>query len=99
MSGYHADESELETSAVNTNPGSGRRLNDLPKKVNHKKWMGDIKDQGACGSCAAFAATSTLEGVIAKKTKKPNPQHISEQHIVDCTRDTEKTRELFGERN
>jgi len=97
VSGYHVDESELETSAVNTNTGSGRRLNDLPKKVNHKKWMGDIKDQGACGSCAAFAATTALEGTIAKKVTKDTPVHISEQHLVDCTVDTDKTRELFGE--
>jgi len=75
--------------------GSGRRLKDLPKEVNHKKYMTPVKDQGACGSCAAFAATATLEGTINKRAGNVDKEtftHISEQHLVDCTMDTEKTR-------
>jgi len=59
--------------------------------------MNPVKDQGSCGSCAAFAATTTLEGTMALRAQKRKPQHLSEQHLVDCTMDTEKTRELFGE--
>jgi len=62
--------------------------------------MTPVKDQGPCGSCAAFAATATLEGTINKRAgnkKQRTFTHISEQHLVDCTMDTEKTRELFGE--
>jgi len=58
--------------------------------------MGPVKSQGGCGSCGAFAATSVLEASIAKKMRnKDYSQRISEQHLVDCTMDTEKTRELF----
>lgn len=62
--------------------------------------MTPVKDQGACGSCAAFAATATLEGTINKRAGNVDKEtftHISEQHLVDCTMDTEKTRQLFGE--
>jgi len=46
--------------------------------------MSPIKNQGGCGSCWAFAATTTLEGTLAKKTNTA-PRHYSEQLIVDCT--------------
>lgn len=62
--------------------------------------MTPVKDQGACGSCAAFAATATLEGTINKRAGNEDEEtftHISEQHLVDCTMDTDKTRQLFGE--
>ena len=46
--------------------------------------MTPVKDQGNCGSCFAFAATSTLEGGLSAKTGNP-PVHLSEQEQVDCT--------------
>jgi len=58
--------------------------------------MGAVKNQGGCGSCAAFSATSVLEASIAKKKRDTNTKRISESHLVDCTMDTAKTRELFG---
>jgi len=50
--------------------------------------MGPVKDQGGCGSCWAFAATSALEGTIAKKFGV-EPFRISEQQGVDCTTNTD----------
>jgi len=90
------DESEIPDNSSEAS-GSGRSITDLPKTVNHKKYMGPVKDQGMCGSCAAFAANSTLEGAMAKKAGTKPIERISEQHLVDCTMDTEKTRELFGD--
>ena len=46
--------------------------------------MRPVKNQGNCGSCWAFAATTTLEGTLAKKTNSA-PVHMSEQQLVDCT--------------
>ena len=61
--------------------------------------MGAVKNQGGCGSCAAFSATSVLEASIAKKKRDTNTKRISESHLVDCTMDTKKTRELFGKQS
>ena len=58
--------------------------------------MGDVKDQGSCGSCWAFAATTALEGTIAIK-KNRDPVRLSEQQIVDCTLTTNPENEKqFG---
>lgn len=41
-----------------------------------------IKDQGSCGSCWAFAATTNIESVAA--IQKMEHPHLSEQELVDC---------------
>jgi len=44
-----------------------------------------VKDQGACGSCWAFAATGVLESAIRIEDKERNDV-FSEQDLVDCSR-------------
>jgi C1A family cysteine protease len=59
--------------------------------------MIDVKNQGGCGSCWAFAANSALEGTVSAKTGR-NPVRMSEQHLVDCTlRNNSHNMDLFGE--
>ena len=46
--------------------------------------VGDVKDQGSCGSCWAFSMTNSLESaMLGSQNKKLN---LSEQEIVSCDR-------------
>ena len=47
------------------------------------KYLGDVKDQGYCGSCWAFAATTVQEAMQAIQDDK-EPIRLSEQEGVDC---------------
>jgi len=45
--------------------------------------MTPVKNQGACGSCVAFATSSIVEGLASIKNSTPATR-LSEQHMVDC---------------
>jgi len=45
--------------------------------------VSSVKDQGQCGSCWAFAVIATTESYYLKQNKSYN---LSEQELVDCTR-------------
>jgi len=57
----------------------------LPDKVDWRtsnNVIGDIKDQGKCGSCWAFSANGVMESYISILTGiMPD---LSEQNLVDC---------------
>lgn len=69
-------------------PGSGGR--DLPasfdwRDVDGQDWMTSIKNQGNCGSCAAFASTGCLEAVIRIVRNEPDMAiDLSEQQVFSC---------------
>lgn len=51
--------------------------------VDWRSMMNPIRDQGACGSCWAFAAVGALEGQYAIKNGGTKVA-MSEQQMVDC---------------
>jgi len=61
------------------------KLTDLPISVDwrNSSIVTDVKDQGMCGSCWAFAATECIESAVAQATGQLLV--LSEQNMVDCT--------------
>jgi len=57
--------------------------------------MTEVKNQGGCGSCWAFAATSAIEGTIGVNNKEVSPR-FSEQQSVDCTYRSQANTDRFG---
>lgn len=48
-------------------------------------WVSDIKDQGNCGSCVAFATVATLESQAKIQVNKPSyPFDLSEADLFFC---------------
>jgi len=63
-----------------------------PNNANDIDWrqkgaVNPIKNQGQCGSCWAFGAIGTLEGMVAAVQGKALP-NLSEQQLVDCSGST-----------
>jgi cathepsin L len=57
----------------------------LTAPKGEKDWRekgNEIKDQGQCGSCWAFAATATLEYLASLRVGKKTD--LAEQELVDC---------------
>lgn len=54
-----------------------------------------VKNQGKCGSCWAFTATSAAETTLAIKANKA-PVRLSESQLIDCTTKTEDNEEKFS---
>ena len=46
-----------------------------------------VKNQGSCGSCWAFAATASHESYQIQHNNAPKTIDLSEQQLVDCSRD------------
>ena len=59
-------------------------INDLPDSVDWrtKGVVSNVRNQGGCGSCWAFATIATLESHVAIQTGKLLA--MSEQQLVDC---------------
>ncbi|KAK3431226.1 hypothetical protein EUGRSUZ_E02718 [Eucalyptus grandis] len=81
--GFRATSRSSNSSAATTFKYSTTQVPDSLNWVE-KGVVGSIKDQGECGSCWAFAATATVESMLAMKTGKL--VDLSEQQLIDCSK-------------
>ena len=47
-------------------------------------YVTSVKNQGSCGSCAAFAAHGMHEATLVKAGASSTNLDLSEQHLLDC---------------
>jgi C1A family cysteine protease len=58
---------------------------DVSKAKNFQMYMGQVKDQGQCGSCWAFSAIGAAEGRYNYHLSRPRVEvSFSESQLVDC---------------
>ncbi|KAL6197234.1 hypothetical protein ACLB2K_032843 [Fragaria x ananassa] len=60
---------------------------DIPASIDWRNHgaVTPVKNQGQCGCCWAFSAVAAVEGIIKLRTGQLMP--LSEQQLVDCSRD------------
>jgi len=68
-------------------PRKDIKLEDLPAEVDWRQQgvITGVRDQGRCGSCWAFAATSAMASYAKINDMSHDLLELSPQHIVSCT--------------
>ena len=55
------------------------------RDVAGSNYITEVRDQGICNSCTAYAVVAAIEGAISVKQNTPNPQiHLSEEQLFTC---------------
>ncbi|KAL1532143.1 senescence-specific cysteine protease SAG39-like [Salvia divinorum] len=59
-------------------------IKDIPSSLDWRDHnaVTAVANQGTCGTCWAFSAVATIEGIVA--IRSGNLKKLSEQHILDC---------------
>jgi len=50
-----------------------------------KNWITEVKNQGSCGSCWAFASTGATEALVNLFYNQPLNMNLSEQNLLSCS--------------
>ncbi|XP_060600221.1 procathepsin L-like [Ruditapes philippinarum] len=85
---------KLDSSHIQTNTSHKRRAKrwdnvyPLPEEVDWRDQdcVTEVKDQGQCCSCYAFAAVGALESHTCLKFPNKAAEPLSEQNILDCSK-------------
>lgn len=68
------------------NRATSQYVNEWDWRSRHgKNWMTEVKNQGRCGSCWAFAAVGALEAYINLYYNNKIDYNLSEEEIISCT--------------
>jgi len=77
-------ENETLDDASEVRVASGLTQSSLPSAVDWRTsgCVAEVRNQGTCGSCWAYAAVTALESAVCRKTGTLT--NLSEQQLVDC---------------
>ncbi len=85
MPGALEDESQIDYNAVTAGSGDSPYVKEFSWTDCHgRNWVTPVKNQGACGSCWAFAAVGATELMVNLYYNQPLNLDLSEQQIVSC---------------
>src|SRR5947207_1339242 len=55
------------------------------RSYNNKNYVTEVRDQGGCNSCTAYAVVAAIETAKSIKDDTPNPEiHLSEDQLFSC---------------
>lgn len=84
MPNYDTD--EYSTTELDNNNRSSSYVSEWDWRNRHgKDWITPIRNQGACGSCWAFAAVGALEAYVNLYYNRLLNLDLSEQELVSCS--------------
>ncbi len=70
-----------EASALSATPPSDYNL----RNVGGSNYITEVRNQGICNSCTAFAVIAAIEGTVSVKQGLTDPQiHLSEDQLFSC---------------
>jgi hypothetical protein len=84
----HLMDHELMVKNINSVSAGGEHVGYVPRQdrseIDWKPYMSEIRNQGGCGSCWAFATAGIVESNWWKANQKSPKVSLAPQELVDC---------------